>query len=145
MRSSSKSPVIEAALPAASTRSSHLEPKSADGSAECGRPSIPGLLSSFWMRRSHSAAVPREFFFRCWASRPRLVTEDFLGRLGPSGRCSGGNVDERPGGERARRDGRISRGLELMEYGSLVMSPVARLRGGSSIEVLGIRCPLLSG
>lgn len=143
VRSSSKSPVIEAALPAASIRSSHLEPKSAEGSAECGRPSMPGFLSSFWIRRSHSAAVPREFFFRCWASRPRLVTDDLRGRLAPIGRCSGGSVVERPGGERPRRDGRISR--LVAEYGSLVMSPVARWRGGNSIEVLGIRFPLVSG
>lgn len=64
VRSSSISPAAEAAWSAASIKSSHRFPKSADGSAERAFRSLPGLYrSSFCIRRSQSFAVPFEFFF----------------------------------------------------------------------------------
>lgn len=64
VRSSSMSPAAEAAWSAASIRSSHRFPKSAEGSAERAFRSLPGLYrSSFCIRRNQSAAEPREFFF----------------------------------------------------------------------------------
>jgi hypothetical protein len=124
--SSSRSPAMDAALSAASMRSSHLVPISADGSADNAlRSLLPGLnRSSFWMCRSQSLAPdPRDFCFLWWASLPRFDTDGFLGRFCPSGLCSGGSVDERPGGELARIEGSMSRGRELrLAKGSLVMS-----------------------
>lgn len=92
-------------------------------------------MLSFWMRRSQSAAVPREGFFLCWDSRFFLDIDCLRGRLGPNGRWSGGKVEDRPGGETFRREGRISRGL--LENGSLVM--LLKLMGGSSMDFLGLR------
>src|SRR5690606_25513040 len=84
-------------------------PKSADGSAESALRSLwPGLSRSS-IRRRISTPVRDRFFWWC-ASRPRLETDGLRGLPEPSGRWRGGSVEDRPGGEPASSEGRISRG-----------------------------------
>ena len=132
VRSSSISSVADAA---ASIKSSHRFPKLADGSADCA---FLSEKSSSRIRRNQSAAVPRDLCF-LW---PLLLIDCFLGRPVPVGRCSGGRVEERPGGELERMDGSRSRRLRPFrpEYGSLVGSCI----GGSSIVERGILGPSAS-
>jgi hypothetical protein len=67
------------------------------------------------------------------------------GRFGPSDRCKGGSVEDRPGGEVFIKDGKISRCRWMLdEKGSLVMSLADICKGGNSIDVLGIRWPSMS-
>jgi hypothetical protein len=79
---------------------------------------------------------PLDFCLLCCGSRARLDTDCFLGRAGP-GRWSGGKVEDRPGGDVDRIEGRSSLllcGLRW-ENGSLVGSMLFPwCRGGSSIE-----------
>lgn len=132
VRSSSISSVADAA---ASIKSSHRFPKLVDGSTDCA---FLSKKSSSRIRRNQSAAVPRDLCF-LW---PLLLIDCFRGRPVPTGRCSGGKVEERPGGELERIDGSRSRRLRPLrpEYGSLVGSCI----GGSSIVERGILGPSTS-
>lgn len=51
------------------------------------------------------------FVLSCLAFREFVVIEDFLGLAGLLVLCTGGSVEDRPGGERASMDGKSSRGL----------------------------------
>ena len=98
---------------AASTRSSHLLPINASlapgGSAE--KAFLPSRLILL-----EKLEKSLEVFFSCFGFLLFSVMEDFRGLAGlflliDSFLCSGGKVEERPGGECAIIDGSSSRGL----------------------------------
>lgn len=108
---------------AASIRSSHRLPIAEAGSAEKAfRPSILSL-------RAYSF----DMLLSCFGRRLFFVMEDFRGLVGLSRFCIGGNVDDRPGGERDMIEGRSSLGLGEWkgEIGSWFMWLCI---GGSSTE-----------
>lgn len=96
---------------AASTKSCHLLPATAaslapGGSAE--KAFLPSMLNLL--------AKSLDVFFSCFGLLLFCVIEDFRGlltlsRFTDSFLCSGGSVEERPGGERAIMEGSRSRGL----------------------------------
>lgn len=111
---------------AASMRSSHREPLvAAMGSAENAfRPSMLSL-------RAYSFDRCLSCFDLCWP----FEMEDFLGLVAFSRFWIGGNVDDRPGGDRERIEGNNSRGLEGSNGGK--GSPwMWFCMGGSSTEEL---------
>lgn len=95
---------------AASMRSSHLlfiTDATPCGSAE--NAFLPSILS----RRACSLDLVRS----CFSLRLFCVMEDLLGLPAFSRRCIGGRVEERPGGDRDKIEGRSSRACEAGKGG----------------------------
>lgn len=90
---------------AASIRSSHRFPYTLV--PELGGSTENAFLS--WLIRLWSSL---DLVLSCFGLRAFCVMELFRGRY-LVGRGTGGRVDERPGGERAREDGSSSRGVEV--------------------------------